>query len=154
MNASASARPLILGLGNTLRSDDGLGRVVAERLIQAGNLDSKIMGVHQLTPELAQDMAAASLVVMIDASREGEAGKLHVRPLSPSHQLPGAAGTHHATPAELALFTATLYGRCPPVVVITMTGADFSVGEQLSPLIAQRIAQVEEMVRRVCKEPL
>ena len=96
-------------------------------------------------------MAAADLVVMIDASYEGEPGELRIRPVALSDQ-PGAVGTHYTTPEELAALTAGIYGHCPLVVVVTMTGADFSVGEQLSPVIAGRIGLVCEAVRRVCAE--
>jgi hydrogenase maturation protease len=148
MNVSAS--PLILGIGNPLRSDDGLGRAVAQQLAQAGDLECSVQVVHQLMPELAQDMAAARLVVMIDASRAGEPGEMRVRPLSPSLQPAGTIGAHHATPEELAALTAAIYGHCPPVVVITMTGADFSLGERLSSIVEQKIALVSAAVRQIC----
>jgi hydrogenase maturation protease len=153
MNASASIQPLIIGIGNPLRSDDGLGWAVAEQLAQDYDMGCDIYTVHQLTPELAQWMAAVNLVVMIDASHEGEPGDLHIRPLSlPAH--PGAVGTHYTTPEELAALTAVVYGHCPPVVVITMTGANFSIGEQLSLIIAQRIPFVSAAVRQVCTHGL
>ncbi len=140
------ARPLLIGIGNPLRSDDGLGWAVAEQLTQDGDAGYDIHTVHQLTPELAQWMAAADLVVMIDASYEGVPGELRIRPVAPSAQ-PGAVGTHHSTPEELAALTAGIYGYCPPVVVVTMTGADFSVGERLSAVVAGRVHLVCETVR-------
>jgi hydrogenase maturation protease len=151
MNASAEVRLLVIGIGNPLRSDDGLGWAVAEQLSQEGGTGCNIHAVHQLTPELAQPMAAASLVVMIDASREGIPGALRVRPLSASPSArPGAVGTHYTTPEELAALTAGVYGRCPPVVVVTMTGANFSMGEQLSAIVARGLPRVCAAVRQVC----
>ncbi len=149
MNVSASTHPLIIGIGNPLRSDDGLGWIVAEQLVQDGDLGDNIHMVHQLTPELVQWIAAADLVVMIDASHEGEPGTVNMRPVSLSAQ-PGAIGTHYTTPEELATLTAGIYGHCPPVIVVSMTGADFSVGEQLSALIVQKLPSVWEAVRQVC----
>jgi len=149
MNVSASLQPLIIGIGNSLRSDDGLGWAVAEQLSQDGTINCVIHTVHQLTPELAQQMATASFVVMIDASREGEPGELHIRPLSLPAP-PGPVGTHYTTPEELSTLTAVVYGHCPPIVVITMTGADFNVGEQLSSVVAQRIPLVCEAVQQLC----
>jgi hydrogenase maturation protease len=151
MSGSARTRPLIIGIGNPLRSDDGLGWAVAEQLSRdchtSCNLDCDIHTVHQLTPELAQWMAAANLVVLIDASREGEPGELCIRPLSLSAQ-PGAVGTHHTTPEELAALTTVIYGQCPPVVVVSMTGADFSIGEHLSSIVAQRIPLISAAIRQ------
>ena len=109
--------------------------------------------VHQLTPELVQWMTTADLVVMIDASHAGEPGKLHIRPVSPCSQ-PGAVGTHHTTPEELAALTVGLYGHCPPVVIVTMTGANFDLGERLSPLITRKLPFASEAVRQVCKKTI
>lgn len=150
MNVSASSRPLIIGIGNPLRSDDGLGWTVAEQLArEAGDTgrDCDMHTVHQLTPELAQVMARASLVVLIDASREGKPGELRIRPLSLSAQ-PGPVGMHHMVPEELAALTAALYGHCPPVVVVSLTGADFGIGEHLSAIVAQSIPLVCAAVRQ------
>ena len=148
MSVSAKLHPLIIGIGNPLRSDDGLGWAVAEQLSRDGHTACDIRTVHQLTPELAEWMAAVDLVVMIDASYEGEPGELRIRPLSPSAQ-PSAMGTHYATPEELAALTAAIYGHCPPVVVVTMTGANFGIGEQLSSIVAQRLPLVSAAVRQV-----
>ena len=149
MNESADRRPLIIGIGNPLRSDDGLGWAVAEQLTIEGDTGCDIQAVHQLTPELAQKMALASLVVLIDASREGEPGELRLSHVSPSAASLNRVGTHYTTPEELAALTAGIYGLCPPVTVITMTGADFTIGEQLSSVVARRISSVCAAVRQV-----
>ena len=153
MNASANPHPLIIGIGNPLRSDDGLGWAVAEQLFREPYPGCHIHTAYQLTPELAQKMAEATLVVMIDASHEGEPGELRIRPLSFPAQ-PSAVGTHYTTPEELAALTAAVYGQCPPVVVITMTGANFSIGEQLSSIVTERIPLVSAAVRQVCVKSL
>jgi hypothetical protein len=47
-------------------------------------------------------MAAVNLVVMIDASREGEPGELHIRPLPlPLSAQPSAVGAHYTTQKNL-----------------------------------------------------
>ena len=100
-------------------------------------------------------MAAVNLVVMIDASHEGEPGELHIRPLPlPLSAQPSAVGAHYTTPEELAALTLAVYGRCPPVVVVSMTGANFSIGEQLSSIVARRIPLISVAVRQVCSNDL
>ena len=148
MNVPASSHMLIIGIGNPLRSDDGLGWAVARQLAQDSAIDGEIRTVHQLTPELAQHMAAVRLVVMIDASREGVPGEMRVREISPAARA-SAAGTHHTSPEELAALTAIIYGRCPSILIVTMTGANFDVGEQLSPIVASRLSLASEAVRQV-----
>ena len=63
-------------------------------------------------------------------------------------------GTHYATPEELVVMTVGVYGRCPPVVVVTKTGAHFGIGEQLSLVVAGRLLLVCEAVRQVCDNDL
>jgi len=147
MNVYARTRTLILGIGNPLRGDDGLGGAVAEQLAQAGDLDCEVRIVHQLTPELAQPMALAKLVIMIDASHTGEPGEIGIRLLSSAGQT-GSVGSHSTLPEELVALATTVYGHCPPVMVITMTGADFSLGEQFSPEVARRLPLVSIAVRK------
>jgi hydrogenase maturation protease len=149
MNVSASIHTLIIGIGNPLRSDDGLAWAAVEHLAQANDLDCAVQTVHQLTPELAQQMAEVDFVVMIDASHEGEPGEIRIRPLSRAAH-PAPVGTHHTTPEELAALTATLSGHCPPVVLITLTGADFGLGEQLSSIVAGQLPLLCTLVRQVC----
>ncbi|HLI05501.1 MAG TPA: hydrogenase maturation protease [Ktedonobacteraceae bacterium] len=148
MSVFAKGRPLIIGIGNPLRSDDGLGWAVAEQMALDCQIDDRecdIHTVHQLTPELAQVIAVANLVVLIDASREGEPGEWRIRPLSLATQ-PGSVGTHHTTPEELAALTTLVYGQCPPMVVVSLTGADFRLGEHLSARVAQSIPLVSAAV--------
>jgi hydrogenase maturation protease len=149
MNVSARIHPLIIGIGNPLRSDDGLGWEVAEQLSRDCNTGYDIHTVYQLTPELVQWMAVASLVVIIDACREGEPGEMSIRPLSlPAQRSP--VSTHYTTPEELAALTSAVYGQCPPVVLVTMAGADFSIGEKLSSIVAQKIPIVSAAARQLC----
>jgi len=63
---------LVVGYGNPLRGDDGAGFNAAWLL----SLDPRLQGAdvlirQQLTPELAEDVARADLVVLIDAAVGG-----------------------------------------------------------------------------------
>ena len=66
------ARCLILGCGNTLRGDDGVGPWLcawAERRL-CSEPGVRVIARQQWTPELAEDVAAADAVVFIDCSIE------------------------------------------------------------------------------------
>jgi hydrogenase maturation protease len=75
---------LIIGYGNPLRSDDGVGWQAAELLTDDPRLaDAQILACHQLTPELAEDVSRAGFVVLIDASTEpGVPGSVETRTTS------------------------------------------------------------------------
>jgi hydrogenase maturation protease len=69
-----SARPqqqtewLVIGHGNELRGDDGAGPSVA-RAVASWHLPGvRTLAVHQLTPELAEDLAQTKRVVFVDAA--------------------------------------------------------------------------------------
>jgi hydrogenase maturation protease len=72
------ARVLIVGYGNPLRGDDGLGWHAAEAL-RAALPEAEILAVHQLTPELAEDASRAELVIFLDAAETGAPGEWRCR---------------------------------------------------------------------------
>lgn len=57
---------LMIGYGNTLRSDDGAGQKVAEAFFDQENITA--IATHQLTPELVEDLVQVEQVYFIDAA--------------------------------------------------------------------------------------
>jgi hydrogenase maturation protease len=48
---------LIIGYGNPLREDDGVGWQVADQLLKNSEGSIKVLTAHQLTPELAEPIS-------------------------------------------------------------------------------------------------
>ena len=71
-------RTLIIGYGNPLRGDDGLGWQVASELAKCVDALISVVAVHQLTPELAEPVSDADLVIFVDSSCDGEPGSWRV----------------------------------------------------------------------------
>src|SRR5262245_29107852 len=68
-------RVLIIGYGNPLRADDGVGWQAARHLAELLRDEPiEILALHQLTPELAEPISRADLIIFIDASNEGQPG--------------------------------------------------------------------------------
>jgi Ni,Fe-hydrogenase maturation factor len=89
----AAGGVLVIGYGNTLRSDDGVGWHAAALLAGDRRLaGAEILAVHQLTPELALDFSRASLVILIDASADDPPGTISVRPLDVAFDESGGPG--------------------------------------------------------------
>ena len=61
-------RSLVVGVGNPLREDDGVGWHLAEALAQTG---VPTHTCHQLLPELAAELSQVDLVLFVDARAEG-----------------------------------------------------------------------------------
>src|SRR5579863_2441204 len=68
IEAKLMSRTLIIGIGNPLRGDDGLGWRAVESLRQIASLQEvETVTCHQLTPEMAESVSRAERVVFIDA---------------------------------------------------------------------------------------
>jgi hydrogenase maturation protease len=110
------------------------------------NQKAQIETCHQLTPELAEPISRADLVIFIDAEQQAPAGKLACRHLTPAAGLPGAF-SHCLTPPMLLAWAQELYGTCPDSVVLSVSSQSFDCGEELSPAVA---AVLPELLERIC----
>ncbi len=138
---------LVIGIGNTLRRDDGLGPWLAERVAdwRLPNVTTRI--VHQLTPELAVEIANHDSVLFLDASRSSDEFELA--------ELNGSAGPtqfgHALSPAHLLAWAEVLDGKQRRAWIAAVPGIDFDFGEGLS-LAAERageraLADIESLLR-------
>jgi hydrogenase maturation protease len=138
---------LVVGYGNSLRSDDGLGRRVAERLADDPRLlGAVVLARHQLTPELALDLSQAELAVFVDASREPAPGAFTIERLIPAPDMPASGWSHQVSPASLVALAAELYGRTPEVVVIQVGVETVEVGEGLSRTVEAALPRVIDTI--------
>ena len=131
--SSTQARCLILACGNTLRGDDGVGLWLAEWAEHhfSNQPGVRILADHQWTPELAEDVARAHSVLFIDCSFASPPGAIKLTPVEPAAS-PTAAFTHFATPAGLLAGARALYGAAPGAVLVSVAGADFGLGGEIS----------------------
>lgn len=149
-------RSLVVGYGNDLRSDDGVGRAVvanlAARLGEGVPSALQLRSCHQLLPELAADLAAVDRAVFADAridpipadagwqERDPEVGVWAIA-LAPDPDLSQGALGHAASPVQLLSLAQWLYGRAPQAWAIAILGDRFDHGDRLS-VPAQRRAAV------------
>jgi hydrogenase maturation protease len=139
---------LVIGYGNELRRDDGLGPWVARKLTALDLPQVRVRTVHQLVPELAAELAAARLAVFIDARVGPCRERVILTRLRPSG-LPETV-THRVDP-EALLALASLFGRAPSAILVAVVGQDFGLGEGLSDFAAasarRALRLVQELVR-------
>jgi len=149
------ARVLVVGYGNALRSDDGVGWHAARLLAGDPRLaDVVVMAEHQLAPELALDLSTASLVILVDASTETPAGTVTVRPLAAAGGGSAGGGTssHHVDPGLLLALALQLYGSAPEAIVVSVGVAEMGHGEALTPRVAAALPAVADIVARLVAE--
>ena len=76
---------VIIGYGNTLRGDDGLGWIAAEFL--AGVIQpcqAWVITCHQLTIDLAEALSKSTLAILIDACVGAEPGLITCDEIQPA----------------------------------------------------------------------
>jgi hydrogenase maturation protease len=140
------ARILIVGIGNPLRSDDGLGWHVARELARGLVRDDiQVVAAHQLTPEISERASRAELVLFIDAAQSGEPGTLQCEQIVPS--APSGRHSHELTPAGVLQLAQELYGRCPPAYLLTIAAESFDTGDTLSAAVVGALPELKKRIR-------
>jgi hydrogenase maturation protease len=143
-------RVVVIAVGNTLRSDDGLAWHVADELKRQGRENLRVLKVYQLTPELAEAVSEVDLAVFVDAGAQGDPGTLTCEPVTASAS--DFRFSHDVTPATLVRIAKTLYGKSPTAYMICVAGKSFEHGESLSPEVASAIpsaiAKVQDLMVR------
>lgn len=148
---SREGRALVIGYGNPLRADDGFGWQVAQQLAASLPADvARVLAVHQLTPELAEEVGRASLVVFVDAHAGGRAGQVVIRSLIADTEQLSTFSHHVGAPVVLGL-AGTLFEACPPAVMVSVGGDDFGYGVGLSPAVAATLSDVLERVLAILR---
>jgi hydrogenase maturation protease len=144
-----TAKALIVGYGNPLRGDDGVGQAVARAFADEAAIDGvDALACHQLAPELAERFAAAARVVLVDAAAGREAGGISVVALRPAPASASILG-HHVEPSQLLHMTQVLYGRSPEAYLVTVGAGSLELGEGLSAPVAAALPEVIATVRRL-----
>jgi len=139
------SRVLIVGIGNTLRGDDGIAAEVLRRL-EAEHISADCRSVHQLTVEMAQLISQYDAVLFIDASVALPVG--HWRCEKIDHHCDGTESfSHDLSPRALLNLSAQLY-RSPTHVQALSIGAErFDLTESISPEILSVLPMILDFVR-------
>jgi len=141
---------LVIGVGNSYRSDDAAGLQVARRLRDARELDVRESEGEPVA--LLDEWDGADAAIVIDAVFSGAPpGTIHrldasAKPLPA--QIAGAPSTHAVGLGQAIELGRTL-GRLPrKLIVYGIEGERFTAGEDLSPRVAAAIGQLVERVHQ------
>jgi hydrogenase maturation protease len=155
------APSLVIGYGNELRGDDGIGQVVVRALHwqqqEAAELgDASFIWSPQLVPEIAMDLSRAGFAVFVDAAQNGQVpGSVSLHRLSDEDAAQQSVdrGTVAVgcwvdlSPVALVLLSADLYGWAPPAAVVTVSVGETSIGLGLSPRVRAAVPVAAQAVR-------
>jgi hydrogenase maturation protease len=155
-SSMSTINTLIIGYGSTLRSDDGVGYVIAETMMdQQENAPSNghpsnvdVIARHQLTPDLADNLSRVQKVIFIDACADDAPGEIRIREVAPKGENWGAFA-HEMSPEVLLDCVKDVFGRLPQAHLITIGGENFAIGEGLTGKVQAAIPKVIELVQSV-----
>jgi hydrogenase maturation protease len=126
---------LVVGVGNDLRGDDGIGPAVARR-VRGEREEARVAVLLGDAADLVELMRGEERVVIIDAvACAGQVGRIHRVDASGGWEGPRQqdASTHALGVAEAIELARTLRCLPPRVIVLGIEGARFGIGEEPSP---------------------
>jgi hydrogenase maturation protease len=152
-----AAAYIVLGLGNTLHSDDGVGPQAIERLRNDTRLPEDVALIEggTLGLELLTYIWGCSYLLVLDAVDVGQPPGTLVRMSSQELQtLPGNGSVHQLGVADLLVALRVLAHRTPEVVLLGVQPASTEWGTELSPAVAAVLpALADAAVAEVWRRP-
>jgi hydrogenase maturation protease len=144
------ASPLIIGIGNADRGDDGVGLTVARRLTMRRPHGVRVVENSGESMSLLDCLSSAESAYVVDACMTGgppgKISRFDVAAAALPHVAFGCSthgmGLAHAV--ELARTLARLPRRC---VVYAIDGRRFEIGAALSPEVATAAERVADLIR-------
>ncbi|HWW03150.1 MAG TPA: hydrogenase maturation protease [Candidatus Acidoferrum sp.] len=137
---------LVIGYGNTLRSDDGVGPKVAEAIAALNLPKVRTLACDLLTPELADPIARADEVVFVDAAVDAPR-EVQLRALEPAASSQIMA--HAANPRTMLALARDVFGHAPQAWWLTIPVENMGVGEALSTFAQRGFEKAVAEVRRM-----
>lgn len=119
----------IVGIGNALRSDDGLGNYITETIEQLQIKNVKTFIVHQLQIELLEELQDFNSVIFVDASLKNE----EVIFEEIKQDLSVASSSHRISAEMLVQLSKKLYQKQIHFYSCAVKGYYFNMGESISP---------------------
>jgi hydrogenase maturation protease len=147
----SAKRVLILGIGNVLMGDEGVGAYAAQMLAterwpdEVTVLDGGTGGFHLLEPIGSHDV-----VVLIDAAMDGRpAGTVSLLRPRYASDFPRSLTAHDIGLRDL-IEGATLVAELPPITLVTVSIESFqAMSTVLSPAVRNALPRLLEVVRQV-----
>ncbi|HEX5221579.1 MAG TPA: hydrogenase maturation protease [Verrucomicrobiae bacterium] len=122
-------RLMVIGYGNTLRGDDGVGVRVAEAVEALKLPGVRTFTCQQLSPEHAEMISRAERVVFVDAAVDAPK-EVQLRELTPSGTTQLMA--HAADPRTMLALARDVFGHAPNAWWLTIPATDLNFSETLS----------------------
>lgn len=139
---------LVIGYGNTLRGDDGVGPRVAEAVGRLRLPGVRTLICPLLTPELADPVSRAERVIFVDAAVDAP-NSVQWRELKPNDTSQLMA--HAADPRTMLALSRDVFGHVPRAWWLTIPAVKLEFDESLSPAAQRGLAEAVEKIQAFCR---
>jgi len=116
---------LLIGIGNSGRSDDGLGWAFLDRIQQGGAFDGRLEYRYQLQVEDAALISDVNHVIFIDSHSGDLPDGFQLKRLEPLKEF--AFTSHVLPPGAVLSLCQDLYGRTPRAEVLMIQGTSWDL---------------------------
>ena len=138
---------LVIGYGNTLRGDDGVGPRVAEAIEKLNLPGVRTLVCQQLSPEYADPVSRAHTVVFVDAAVDAPR-EVQLRKLEPGESSQLMA--HAADPRTMLALARDVFGHTPQAWWLTIPAVNLGFGEDLSIEAERGFGDALQELRALC----
>jgi hydrogenase maturation protease len=139
---------LIIGYGNTLRGDDGVGPRVAEAIEKLNLPGVRTLVCQQLSPEYADPVSRAHTVVFVDAAVDAPK-EVQLRKLEPGETSQLMA--HAADPRTMLALARDVFGHAPQAWWLTIPAVKLDFSEALTPEAQRGFAEAVKKIQELCR---
>ena len=139
---------LVIGYGNTLRSDDSVGPRVAEAIAALKLPGVRALSCNLLTPELAETMSRVRRVVFVDASVEPQA-EVEMKKLFAAES--SQIFAHAADPRTLLAMARDIIGHVPEAWCLSIPVKNLDIGEELSAMAKRGLDIAIKLIRELVR---
>ncbi len=136
----------MIGYGNTLRSDDGAGAVIAQEIERERFVGVEVRTCQQLHMELVSEFADYDRVILADACIDGE--EVTLSRISSSSQS-NLTSSHHLGPEFLLRLSEITNSRSPELYICMVRGESFGFGERLSEKMVRRTREAANRIKNL-----
>lgn len=143
LNEVKQTNVLVVGIGNPLRSDDGVGPYVADGVEARGLNGVKVWVVHQLNVEDLDRMIEFNKIILVDASVTGLPLDFHPVDKFTRQTL---SSSHHLSAETFVNLAKSIYHTDLHLHLCSIRGISFEVGNKISPEVFKRAQVAVELI--------
>jgi hydrogenase maturation protease len=144
---------VVIGIGNSVRRDDGVGLAVADEIAKRGIPDVRVVTAIGEPSAILDAWTDARLAVVVDAAMGEGLSPGGIRRWTPGEEATVGVVSSHAIGLPEAYALGEALGRLPGrLVVLGVTVVDVSYGVGLTPAVAAGVpAAVEAVLAELSK---